>query len=750
MNPQRRQLLAGSVGLWLGPRAARADDGGTAAARATLRRLIGPDADRLSLALVPQDQPFWRIDGRGAALRVEGHSPVALVRGVVSALGEAGRLHVAWDGRRLAPDALQALQGRQLEARSPFRHRVYLNPCTYGYTTAFWDEARWQAEIDWMAAHGIDMPLAMEGQEIVWRALWREQGLSDEELAGYFSGPAFMPWQRMGNIEGYRGPVPESWLQDRCALQRQILARLRGLGMQPVLPGFAGYVPGALARRHPQARIYRMIPWGGFRETWWLDPADPLFSRLSRRYLDLYEQTYGPGRHWLVDAFNEMLPPVSATEPVRGDDGFFHVREPEPELPAERRDAALARYGRALHSALSSARPDAVFVMQGWMFGFQQGFWSRPAIDAFLSGMPPERTLVLDLANDTYPGGWSRAGAFAGRPWVFGYVQNFGGNNPLTGDLDLYRRDLTGLASRNDTGALAGIGLFPEGLHANPLVYAYLLDQAWTPRDEPLADWLARHARSRYGRDDPALVAALVALADTFYRTRNWDAGWQHGFGTYLLCKRPAADKAAFSHPADLAAVQRVLAMWLALWPRQRGDALWTHDAVACVVHGASLWVDRELSHCIRAYLAGERDQGDALWAAARAQLEDLDLLLGEMPDSLHHWLSQAGARGGTPAERAYLVDNALAQVTVWGGDNVLNDYASKAWQGLYRDFYAERWGLFFEALRRDGPRLDSAAMTQHLVAFDQGFVRAAQVPPLRRAPDPAALAARVLARMRA
>ena len=62
-----------------------------------------------------------------------------------------------------------------------------------------------------MAVHGVDMPLAMEGQDYVWRELWREQGLSEAQLAQHFSGPAFLPWQRMGNIEGYRAPLPQGW-----------------------------------------------------------------------------------------------------------------------------------------------------------------------------------------------------------------------------------------------------------------------------------------------------------------------------------------------------------------------------------------------------------------------------------------------------------------------------------------------------------------------------------------------------------
>ena len=52
----------------------------------------------------------------------------------------------------------------------------------------------------------------------------------------------------MGNIDGWGGPLPQSWIDNQLALQKKILARQRSLGMIPVLPGFAGHVPSAITR----------------------------------------------------------------------------------------------------------------------------------------------------------------------------------------------------------------------------------------------------------------------------------------------------------------------------------------------------------------------------------------------------------------------------------------------------------------------------------------------------------------------
>lgn len=52
----------------------------------------------------------------------------------------------------------------------------------------------------------------------------------------------------MGNIRGWGGALPRSWHQRSLVLQKQILARMRELGIIPVLPAFAGHVPKAFKR----------------------------------------------------------------------------------------------------------------------------------------------------------------------------------------------------------------------------------------------------------------------------------------------------------------------------------------------------------------------------------------------------------------------------------------------------------------------------------------------------------------------
>jgi alpha-N-acetylglucosaminidase len=46
----------------------------------------------------------------------------------------------------------------------------------------WWDFKRWEREIDWMAMRGINFPLAFNGQELIWRKVWREKKLTPHKF----------------------------------------------------------------------------------------------------------------------------------------------------------------------------------------------------------------------------------------------------------------------------------------------------------------------------------------------------------------------------------------------------------------------------------------------------------------------------------------------------------------------------------------------------------------------------------------
>ena len=762
MSISRRQALSQSLGAWLlaaaSPASAAAShDTRSASAQAALRRLFGPAAGNITTTLDPPlaegSRPWYAVESRNGKLSVRGDTPVALVRGAYAGLRDAGLAHISWEGDRIAWPA-HAPDFASGHVESPFAHRAYLNTCTYGYTTPWWGWSRWSREIDWMAVHGIDMPLAMEGQEYVWRALWREAGLTEPELADYFSGPAFTPWQRMGNIEGYRAPLPAAWIDAKRDLQRQILRRMRDLGMSPILPAFGGYVPKAFALKNPKARIYRMRGGPGFHETYWLDPGDPLFARLSARFLALYTETYGAGTYYLADSFNEMTPPIEADGADAGsafDDATGKTARAKAKVDPALKARRLAAYGKAIHDAFRQSRPDAVWVMQGWLFGADQQFWDADAIAAYLSQVPDDKLMILDIGNDRYPNSWRTAQAFRGKPWIYGYVHNYGGSNPVYGDLGYYRRDITAMANSPQAGRLAGFGMFPEGLHNNSIVYEAAYDLAWNAGGASLPAWLSTYARSRYGRTTPGIETALGLLVEGAYSARYWTPRWWNGrAGAYLFFKRPTATITGFEgHPGDRAKLAAAVKDLARLAPGLADQPLFVVDLVDATRHLASEDIDLLLQQAVTAYRGGDLAAGDR----ARRKIEDLalalDALLGVQSDTLASWIDAARAYGDTAEDAQAYVLNAKAQVTVWGGQGNLADYASKAWQGLYRDFYLPRWQMFLDALRATGSGpFDEASVVLGIAAWEHAWVERDVAYARERPADPVGSVQALLARL--
>ncbi|WP_170826601.1 alpha-N-acetylglucosaminidase [Alteromonas confluentis] len=701
------------------------------AVEAVLARVTNSKLTNLSTRKVSDEKPEWyEVDVRDGKAEISGNSDAAMAYGAYQFLREQGALSVSWEGNRVdLPASFADFDGEPVA--TPFNQRAYLNVCAYGYTTPWWNWDRWEQEIDWMALHGVNNPVAMEGQEYVWQALWREFNVSDDELSSYFSGPAFTPWQRMGNIEGHAGPLPQSWIDKKHDLQKKILARMDELGMKPVVPAFSGYVPKAFVELFPDAKIYEMPPWSGFeRETYWLDPADPLFNKVAKRFIEIYSETYGEQEYYLSDAFNEMLPPVS--EETRYED--------------------LASYGKRIYQSIEQASPEATWVMQGWMFGADEEFWDLPSIEAFLRDVPDAKSMIHDIGNDRYHV-WQRTEGFKGKPWIFGFIHNYGGSDPVYADFGDYVEQLDVVTHSENKGALSGFGVFPEGINNNSVAYEFLFDLPWEAQPD-MQSWVAEYTNARYGKTSPELLAAWDKLIDGVYSVRYWTTRWWEGSaGAYVLFKRPDYKLTAFSgNPGDLASLDAGIEQLLAVADEYKDAPLFVYDLVDMTKQSVSLHADLKLQAAIQAYQNKEFEKGDALVTEITDLVTRLDALMGWHQETLHSWLSDASAYGESAEESAFFITNARQQITQWGGSS-LKDYASKAWQGMYADFYLPRWTQYLTAYRdamQQGKTFDDEAQQQALIKWEREWIEQSDIPALDKPENPVSLVSELMATIKA
>ncbi len=644
----------------------------TSAARDVVKRVLGRHADQFRFVVIPFSgtNDAFEVEAAGGKVTVRGNSVIALTRGAYHYLRHATRSQVTWSGRNLSlpkrlPDFLTT------RITSPYQYRLYYNVCAFGYTTAFWGWKEWEKELDWMALHGINMPLAMVGQEAIWQRVWNSYGLTNDELSDYFTGPAFLPWHRMGNINKHDGPLPQSWLDQSRELQKKIVRRMRELGMQPVVPAFSGFVPPTLDRHHSGVVTQKLASWADFDrscQTQLLSADSPLFSEIGKRFIEQYKKEFGQFHFYLSDSFNEMEVPVTESGRYR----------------------ELAQYGEAVYKSVTAGDPDGVWVMQGWLFYNAAKFWDRLSVQALLSKIPDDRMMIIDLAEELWQG-WKAHDGFYGKQWIYSVIHNFGGNNPLNGALKFFAEDPPRAMNAGNRGALVGMGLSPEGVENNEVIYELLTDVEWQQNAIDLDRWLVEYCTSRYGSCPDAMKRSWQLLVKSIYSKPEFNVRFGFQKQPSLIPRGEAKGGPEF---------EEALQLHLSCADQLRGSQLYRNDLIELVVQYAGVTIDsllRIAGECCRQSRFGLQD---SMVAQSLRLMNRMDELLAARDDRrLERWIDYARRWGKSDKEKNYYEMDAKRQVTVWGGP-VLSEYAAKVWSGLIRDYYAQRWKLYFQDLK--------------------------------------------------
>ncbi|HZI31083.1 MAG TPA: alpha-N-acetylglucosaminidase N-terminal domain-containing protein, partial [Candidatus Binatia bacterium] len=142
----------------------------SAAACELIERVIPQQANHFVVETIPADHghDVFEIESRDGKIVLRGDNGVAIASALNWYLKYDCHCQISWCGDNLDLPNPPPVVNEKVRRVTSCEHRVYLNYCTFSYTMAWWDWARWQREIDWMALHGINMPLAVTGQEAVW------------------------------------------------------------------------------------------------------------------------------------------------------------------------------------------------------------------------------------------------------------------------------------------------------------------------------------------------------------------------------------------------------------------------------------------------------------------------------------------------------------------------------------------------------------------------------------------------------
>jgi alpha-N-acetylglucosaminidase len=677
-----------------------------AAAEGLLARRFPEWKDKVRFEVIApaeNNADVFELQTRDGKLLVRGNNGVSLASGFNWYLKHYCNCQITFRSQQVKlPVTLPEIA---LPARvvSPHKYRYYFNYCAFSYTLAFWHWNDWERMIDFLALYGVNAPLSVTGSEGVWRNVGRRLGLSDAQMQEFFVGPAFLPFGWMGCIDKWAGPLPNAWIDEHVALQKKILERERAFGMTPILQGFTGHAPKALENVRKDAKLVKLTPWCGFPSTYFIDPATPFFQEVGRIWVEEQTKLFGTDHLYASDTFIEMRPPSS-----------------DPSV--------LRKMGEAIYGGMRAADADAIWVLQGWFLVSDPKFWQKPQRDAFFKSVPQGKLLVIDLSCEYMPV-WSRSEAFSGQPWIWSIISNFGGEVCLFGGIDIMAADLKKALARrgNESGNLSGVGFTMEGIDYNPLIDEWQSDMVWRGEVPDAKDWIQKFVRRRYGKENADARAAWEILHRTAYlKTRSFDT---------VLNSRPRLGNIisyGACHRKTDTKLPPALRSLLSAENELAGESSYQFDIIMLV---------REILGSIAGSTAKEmetafrnNDRAALKTAANKIQnlCRDIDRILACNENFLlGRWLEDAKRWARSDWERKHYEWNARTLISLWGPAyshyTGLDDYAAKQWSGMFRDYYARRWDLFYRELDKslaEKRKWDGRAFDKKIVELELAWAK--------------------------
>ncbi|MBQ0021368.1 MAG: alpha-N-acetylglucosaminidase C-terminal domain-containing protein [Bacteroidales bacterium] len=653
--------------------------------RELLDRIGGKGASRKLLtclddAMARQGEECFCITSQKGKPYIKGSSISAITTGIGWYLNHHAHINLSWNQLTTTLRQLPVPTTEETHTCNA-DYRYYLNYCTFGYSMTTWTWDRWQKEIDWMALHGINMPLQIIGMEKVWKdLLMQDYGYSEDDAENFVTGPAFIAWWGMNNLEGWGGTHDDAWYKRQADLASKICKRERELGMQPVLPGFSGMVPSNFQAKTGHT-IEKANKWCGFQRPAILDPTDSEFAIAAQKYYARLHSVMGNSRYYSMDPFHEG----GTISSGKYSEGY-----------------------KAVYDAMNdNCGSDTKWVIQQWQWAAYQR--------SSLTAVPAGRLIVLDLFADGQPAFDSYNG-YAPQEAVFCTIPNFGGRSGFMGRLDNMASNY--FTYKNKYSTVNGVGAAPEAIESVPVVYDLLFELPWMSTAPNMTEWVADYATSRYGT---ANANAQKAWEDIHQSAMAFGADAVQGPIEDVWAARPNLNATpASTWGKTIANVsniytperrQRLCQAFITL-VGERGNLSGSNYEYDLIEVGGQVMAD--YAYKLLLSIKAAKTAGDTQLFNQRKQLF-LDLILDmDTFKGTHHmfrlgnWTQTArdaatevkGATTATPDW--YELDNARTIITTWGDKNQseaggLHDYSYRSWQGLLKDYYYPRWKYYFD-----------------------------------------------------
>ena len=602
---------------------------------------------------------------------VKGNSVLAITTGVNWYLNHYAKINLSWNDlylNDLSSYEFPIPSEDEMHVCSA-DYRYYLNYCTFSYSMSVWTWERWEKEIDWMALHGINMPLQIVGLDVVWKKLLTEYyNYTSEEADAFIAGPCFQAWWGMNNLESWGGPNPDWWYERQAVLAKKICDRMRELGMQPVLPGFSGMVPSNFMEKTGISANGQGL-WCGFTRPHILNPNTEDFKKMAANYYKVLAEVMGTSQYYSMDPFHEGA-----------NTSYIDV----------------ASAYKAIADAMFAANDD---IDEKWVIQYWQWYSDQYHV---LDQVAKGDLIILDLFSTAH----THFGEYKGHDAVYCMLPNFGGRSGFMGRfngvIDGY------FENKNSHSNIKGIGATPEAIGSVPVLYDILFELPWHDEKPDAKEWMRNYTVSRYGQENKYATRAWELLRNSALDCRTALQGPHEA----VVCARPSltVDKVStwggtdiFYNPDDVREAARLL-----LKADLSGEN-YHFDLIEISRQALMDYAYYLLKDIKKSYDEGDVKDFKKQCDAFLSLILDIDALLNTNKNfMLGNWTQMARDIADELGETAEVdkdwleLNNARTLITTWGDEvnankGGLRDYSYRAWGGMLKDFYYPRWEYFFE-----------------------------------------------------
>lgn len=609
----------------------------------------------------------FELTTRNGKLYVSATGPNAACMGVNWYLKHYCHRSISHFGDNMGPISQLPVIKAKVVKTCAFSNRYALNYCTVSYTMPFYTWKDWEREVDWMALNGYNLVLMPVGMEKVWQNTLQKAGFNEKEINGFIPGPAFTAWWLMGNLEGWGGPVPQVLIDQQAETGHKVVARMKQLGIAPVIQGFYGMVPTFLKDKgYPVAMQGKWA--GGFTRPDMLMPVDSFWNKLAGIYYKEIKKLYGNDIHYF------------------GGDPFHEG--------GKSKAVDVKHLAELMQGEAGKYFPNSTWVLQGW--GNNPG-------DDLLSGLNKKDVLIIELFGEN-TNNWEKRKAYGGTSFVWANVSNFGEKNGLYGRLLRFANEVYRAKNGPYQKYLTGIGVIPEGIRNNPVVYDFMSELAWSENKVQAADWIKDYVWYRYGFQNQKLLAAWNLLLETVYSSPN---AHQEGPSESIFCARPGMNLSSVSswgtrkRNYDTALFRKAVTLYIEAGKDiKQPSETYQIDKIDLLRQLHANEADILYSQMMQTIEQKNKKDFEMAYDQFEKLLLQQDALLSTSPYfSLSTWVNAANRFGSASGSAGLCVKNAKMQITYWGPDNNpqtdLRDYANKEWGGLLGTLYLQRWRAF-------------------------------------------------------